>query len=110
MWIKTFIRYTWINMNHITHFTIEESNEPSTYDVVVYLDVGRNGHDPRQHQVVEGQAFITVYQGSVKECERFIRRRQKLEGFYNWLGYLVAGSLGAVLGAVITLLFGNPAP
>ena len=43
-------------------------------NVVAYLDTSTNGLDPRQYEVVEGQAFLTVLQAA-----------------YQWIGYLVAG-------------------
>ena len=62
MWIKALSRDVWINMNHITHFIIEFSGDPPRmcYDVVAYLDTSSNGYDPRQHENVEGQAFVTT--------------------------------------------------
>ena len=99
MWIKSLSREVWVNMNHITHFRIELSNDPTNipYDVVVYLDTSHTGHSPREHETVEGQAFITVYRGTEKKCKWFINRKLRLQSIYQWLGYLVAGGVGAVL-------------
>lgn len=54
-------------------------------NVVAYLDTSTNGLDPRQYEVVEGQAFLTVLQAA-----------------YQWIGYLVAGLVGTVLTLIFT--------
>ena len=104
MWIKSLSRReVWININHITHFSIEVGNDPVRipYDVVAYLDASNIGREPRQHKVVEGQAFVTVKRGTHEECEQFIKEQIGLQTAWQWIGYLVAGGVGAVL----TLLF-----
>ena len=105
MWIKSLDtgRHAWVNINYITHFEIELSNNPAIkpYDVVAYLDASHIGYDPRPGEVVEGQAFVTVKRGTYEECEQFIKEQIFLQAAYQWLGYLVAGGVGAVL----TLLF-----
>lgn len=78
MWIKSLgKRKAWVNINHITHFEIKSSNDPVNrpYDVVAYLNAGHIGYDPRQHQVVEGQAPVTVKRGTYQECEQFIEEQ-----------------------------------
>ena len=103
MWIKSLSREVWVNINHITHFSIEFSGDPPKicYDVVAYLNASDKGLNPRQHKVVEGQAFITVKRGTYEECKEFIKERLLLQSTLQWIGYLVAGGVGAVL----TLIF-----
>ena len=101
MWIKSLDtgRHAWVNINHITHFEIELSNDPVNipYDVVAYLDTETIGRSPRQRKIVEGQAFVTVKRGTHEECEQFIREKIGLQTAWQWIGYLVAGGVGAVL-------------
>ena len=100
MWIKSLSRNTWVNITHITHFSIHLANTPTkrvSHDVVAYLDTSRNGHDPRQYQVIDGQAFVTVKRGTYEECEEFVKEQTFLQTAYQWIGYLVAGGIGAVL-------------
>ena len=105
MWIKGLDNETQarVNMNHITHFKIKLSNNTAIqpYDVVAYLDTETIGHDPREGKEVEGQAFVTVHRGTHEECEQFITEQIGLQTAWQWIGYLVAGGVGAVL----TLLF-----
>ena len=84
-------------------FSIELSGDPPKirYDVVAYLNASDEGLSPRQHEIVEGQAFITVKRGTCEECEEFIKERLLLQSALQWIGYLVAGGVGAVL----TLIF-----
>ena len=101
MWIKTLDtgRHAWVNINHITHFEIELSNNTAIkpYDVVAYLDTETIGHNPRKGEIVEGQAFVTVKRGTEKQCKRFIKKKLCLQFISQWIGYLVAGGVGAVL-------------
>ena len=100
MWIKSLSSDAWINLTHITHFKIEDSNAPvnsKPYDVVAYLDASHIGYSPREHEVVEGQAFVTVKHGTAKKCKWFIKRKLFWQSLSQWIGYLVAGGLGAVL-------------
>lgn len=101
MWIKSLnkSREVWVNMNHITHFSIKLSGDPPEirYDVVAYLNASHEGLDPRQHEIVDGQAFITVKRGTHEECEEFIKEKLFLQSAWQWIGYLVAGGVGAVL-------------
>ncbi len=108
MWIKSLDtgRHAWVNINHITHFEIELSNDPAIkpYDVVAYLDTETIGHNPREGEEVDGQAFVTVKRGTAKHCKRFIRRKLCWQFIRQWVGYLVAGSVGAVLTSLLGLL------
>ena len=99
MWIKSLRPKNWVNMNHITHFRIEVSNNAKihTHDVVAYLDTSMNGHEPREGKSIEGQARITVKRGNYEECEQFVNDQTFLQAAYQWIGYLVAGGVGAVL-------------
>ena len=106
MWIKSLnrSREVWVNMNHITHFSIELSNAPTRipYDVVAYLNASNKGLDPRQGETVDGQAFITVKRGTHEECEEFIKEQINLQTAWQWIGYLVAGGIGAILTLIFT--------
>ena len=107
MWIKSLSRReVWININHITHFSIEVGNDPVRipYDVVAYLDTETIGHNPRPSEIVEGQAFVTVKRGTEKQCKWFIKRKLLRQFISQWIGYLVAGGLGAVLTYLLGLL------
>ena len=99
MWIKSLSSEAWINLTHITHFKIEDSNASANTpcDVVAYLDANHIGYNPREHEVVEGQAFVTVKRGTAKKCKWFIKRKLLWQFISQWIGYLVAGGLGAVL-------------
>ena len=104
MWLKSLNSETWINTNHITHFTIENAYIPhdyKTHSVYAYLDAGESGiYAPRQSPP-QVQIRIPVCQGTGEECQVFIKEQTFLESAYQWLGYLVAG----VLGAIITVIF-----
>ena len=87
IWIKSLDtgRHAWVNINHITHFEIELSNNPAIkpYDVVEYLDTETIGHSPRQGEIVEGQAFVTLKHGTHEECEQFIREQIGLQATWQ---------------------------
>ena len=53
------------------------------HDVVTYLDTSTNGLDSRQHEVVEGQAFLTVKRGNYEECELFVKEQTFLQIAYQ---------------------------
>ena len=100
MWIKSLSSDAWVNLTHITHFRIEVVKNPTkrvSHDVVAYLDTSHIGHNPREGKVVEGQASRTVKRGTHEECEQFIKEQIGLQTAWQWLGYLVAGGIGAVL-------------
>ena len=110
MWIKSLYDSVWVNMKHITHFSIEIDNEPmrrGNHFCYAYLDTTGLGWKPnRRNQWGEDQVRILVCQGSKEECEQFIVEKQLLESAFQWLGYLVAGGIGAIL----TLIFQNGSP
>ena len=111
MWIKSLDNNihlgsnVWINMNHITHFTIRQLPTPNTetnetYGVEAYLDTSESHIQPRR-EMTQVQTSVLVYRGTSEECEQFIREKIGLQAAWQWVGYLVAGGVGAVL----TLLF-----
>ena len=108
MWIKSLDtgRHAWVNINHITHLEIKlsKNSKIKPYDVVAYLDTETIGHDPREGKEVEGQAFVTVKRGTEKQCQRFTKNKLRLQCLSQWIGYLVAGGLGAVLTSLLGLL------
>ena len=129
MWIKSLNRDTWVNMKHVTHFSVQtgESLKKDTGDVKVvvtyfayaYLNTSslrsnRSLNDLlrnplQENTTVEDQARIPVCRGSRTECREFIEKQQFLEGLFQWVGYLVAGGVGAVLTYLFTK-YGLPLP
>ena len=113
MWIKALDRYVWVNIKHITHFEIEEKNlglgdgSPPYYVAYAYLNASSMRWSPSAERNYEqDQARISVCQGSKEECGEFIDKTQFLEGLFQWVGYLVAGGIGAIL----TLIFQSIRP
>lgn len=105
MWIKSLDEDIWVNMVHITHFNIAEMTSRSdrkTHEVYAWLDASTKIFTPFDRSLnLQEQAWIIVYQGSKEECDDFVENQISLQTAYQWLGYLVAGGVGAVL----TLLF-----
>ena len=104
MWIKSLDTDVWINISHITHFRIMGStydNRIPDHEVNAFLDASANYFSGRTMESKPDQTYIKVYQGTSEECEQFIREKIGLQTAWQWLGYLVAGGVGAVL----TLLF-----
>ena len=103
MWIKSLETDVWINLNHITHFSIMESdfdnfdNRLSSHGVYAFLDASEEPPHSPQHEFSQDQVYLIVYRGSYKKCVRFINRKLRLQSISQWIGYLVAGGLGAVL-------------
>ena len=106
MWIKSLYDDTWVNMKHITHFRIESDDAPERRNnnlVYAYLDSNEIRWSPNQHSFWNSdQARILVCQGSKEECEQFIVEQQQLESAFQWIGYVVAGGIGAVLTYFLT--------
>ena len=107
MWIKSldnnihFGRNVWINMIHITHFALRQIPSPNSetneiYGVEAYLDASESHIQPRREST-QIQTSVLVYRGSEKKCQRFIKRKVRSQSISQWIGYLVAGGLGAVL-------------
>lgn len=106
MWIKSLYDDTWVNMKHITHFSIKMDSEPFRRGnnlLYAYLDTTDVSWNRNSSKDEQDQARILVCQGSVEKCQQFIVEQQLLESTFQWLGYLVAGGIGAVL----TLIFQN---
>ena len=115
MWIKGLSgRKAWVNINHITHLEIHISkyatdNKNKTHDVVAYLDAIKSEHKIKsEHNITESgthivpdQVFVTVKHGTEKQCERFIKWTLRWQAISQWIGYLVAGGLGAVLAVLL---------
>ena len=109
MWIKSLSgRKAWVNINHITHLEIHISkyathNKNKTHDVVAYLDAIKSEHNITESgtHIVPDQVFVTVKCGTEKQCERFIKWTLRWRGISQWIGYLVAGGLGAVLAVLL---------
>ena len=106
MWIKSLYDDTWVNMKHVTHFRIESDAPERRGNNLVYAYIDSNevrsspGILPTPSEL--NQARILVCQGSQEECEQFIVEQQQLESMFQWLGYLVAGGVGAVLTLIFT--------
>ena len=119
MWIKSLDDDTWVSMKHVTHFSVQTKRVvrgdviTSIYAAYAYLnadslrssygldDILRGNPRPEQPTVVD-QARIPVCQGSRTECREFIEKQQFLEGLFQWVGYLVAGGVGAVFTLIFT--------
>ena len=104
MWIKSFDKGVWINMNHITHFSIVTptfDNRIPDHEVNAFLDASANHPSGRTLEPEPDQASLMVFQGTYEECEEFIKEQLLLQSAWQWIGYLVAGGVGAVL----TLIF-----
>ena len=121
MWIKAIDKSVWVSMKHITHFTIEQNPnlyginqdarfrkiEKNSFTTYAYLDASQSGIYKRSRQnPPQEQIRLSVCQGSKEECEQFIVEKHLLEEAFQWLGYLVAGGVGAIL----TLIFQNAPP
>ena len=107
MWIRSldnnihFGRNVWVSMNHITHFTVRQlpsqrGDSPAKYGVEIYLDASQKPIQPR-FQMTQDQVSVLVYRGTEKKCQRFIKRKLRWQFISQWIGYLVAGGVGAVL-------------
>ena len=113
-------------MKHVTHFSVQTERVvrrnviTSIYVAYAYLnadslrstygldDILRGRRRPEQPMVVD-QARIPVCRGSRTECREFVDKQQFLEGLFQWVGYLVAGGVGAVLTYLFTK-YGLPSP
>ena len=104
MWIKSVDNDVWINMNHITHFAITQI--PDSYDesyiAEAYLDTSKMAITTPRQGFAQDQARERVYQGTSQECEEFIKEQLFLQSAWQWIGYLVAGGVGAVLTLIFT--------
>ena len=123
MWIKALDRSMWVNMKHVTHFSVQTeavvrgSVMTSGYVAYAYINASsvrsnytlnnilRGDRCPEETSVSD-QTRILVCQGSAEECEQFVADKTFLEEAFQWVGYLVAGGIGAIL----TLIFQNLRP
>ena len=110
MWIRCG-NYGWINMNHITHFTIQQdSGHPfhrHLYHVYAHLSIGITklspdnrmfGGDPPTPYASTYE--IPVFTGTAEACETYVKERTFVQQGYYWLSHLAAG----LIGGLITLL------
>ena len=115
MWIKSSDNNihlgsnVWISMNHITHFAIRQMPTPNsetneTYGVEVYLNASEKAITTPRLGLSQDQTSVLVYRGTEKKCQQFIIRKLRRQSISQWIGYLVAGGLGAVLAAVLTVV------
>ena len=108
MWIESLYDSVWVSMKHITHFKIEEDDSVrrGNHLVYAYLDTSsprrRMGYEASQRWE-QDQARILVCQGSKEECREFVEKQQFYEDLLQWVGYFVAGGIGAI----ITLIFSS---
>ena len=96
-------------MIHITHFAIRELPTPNseineTYAVEAYLNANDSHIQPRR-EMTQVQARVLVYRGSEKRCKGFIKKKLFWQSLHQWIGYLVAGGLGAVLTFLLQQFF-----
>ena len=106
MWIKSLDQDVWVNIIHITHFSIEKIGSPAEYEihqVTAFLDANASNFTSIKFDSVQIQVSVLVYEGTHEECVEFIDKQQFLEGLFQWVGYLVAGGIGSIL----TLIFQN---
>ena len=104
MWIKSLDKDVWVNMVHITHFSIVEMDlldDSTIHQVTAFLDTSEGQFISNKLDTTQVQASVLVYEGTSEECEQFIKEQIGLQTAWQWIGYLVAGGVGAVL----TLLF-----
>ena len=78
MWIKSLDEDVWVNMNHITHFSIVRP----TYDyripyheVTAFLNASAKFFSPSKFNDIQDQASLIVYRGTREECEQFINEQ-----------------------------------
>ena len=110
MWIRS--NDQWINMNHITHFTIRYGDD----------DYSRDQHNVYAHFTFEMTKLtpdyraygggpptpyttayeILVFSGTIEECQQYVTEKTLLQQTYHWLTHLAAGILGGLLTLLIT--------
>ena len=107
MWIKSLDKDVWVNMIHITHFSIVKMGSPVEHEihqVTALLDASAGQFTSSKLDNAQVQASVLVYEGTEKKCARFINRKLRLQSISQWIGYLVAGGVGAVLTYLLGLL------
>ena len=95
-------------MIHITHFALRQIPTPNTetnetYGVEASLDTSESHIQPRR-EMTQVQTSVLVYRGTEKKCKQFIKKKLRQQFISQWIGYLVAGTLGAVIAAVLTVM------
>ena len=110
MWLKSDEADTWININHVTHFTIEQYYDPYSgiypdlYEVSAHLNMAitklspdfaaYGGNPPTPYT----EAYdICVFRGTEEECQTYVTEKTALQQAYHWLSHLVAGLLGGLI-------------
>ena len=108
MWIRSLDnnihlgRNVWVSMNHITHFVVRQlpsqRDDPlAKYGVDAYLDVSQKALTSMRAEFGQDQASVLVYRGTERKGQRFIKQKLLWQSLWKWIGYLVAGGVGAVL-------------
>ena len=106
MWIKSLDSDDWINITHITHFRIVEmqsgggrrdSVPTKIFTAMAFLDASEKSLNYRPMAYGQDQTSIRVCQGSRGKCVWFIRWRRFRVWLSKWIGYLAAGTIGAIL-------------
>lgn len=104
MWIKC--EHTWVNINHITHFSIQEDYSPlrRMCDVYAHLSIGvtkltpdfrvYGGNPPTPYTTAYE---ILVFSGTIEECRQYVTEKTFLQQAYHWLTHLAAGLLGGLV-------------
>ena len=104
-WIKSADR--WININHITRFSIQTDMEPlqrGLYNVYAHLSIGitklspdfraYGGSPPTPYETAYE---IHVFSGTRSECQDYVTEKTLLQQTYHWLTHLAAGLLGGLV-------------
>ena len=105
MWIRSDDQ--WINMNHITHFTIQyDSHHLSREQHNVYahltFEMTKLTPDYRAYGGGPPTEYTTAYEilvfnGTIEECQQYVTEKTLLQQTYHWLTHLVAGLLGGLV-------------
>ena len=103
MWIKSLDADTWVNVNHITHFIIYQSSN-EVYYVRTYFDATGIHISGEVETGKTGQASLRVYRGTRGKCVWFIRWNRFRAWLSRWIGYLAAGTVGAIITYLLGLL------
>ena len=105
MWIRS--DNQWINMNHITHFTIQYVYDDYSSDqnkVYAHLTFEMTKLTP-DHRAYGGPPptqyttpyEILVFSGTIEECQQYVTEKTLLQQAYHWLTHLAAGLLGGLV-------------
>ena len=106
---------TYIIPSHITYFSVEQLTiydedygtivveDPALYEVIAHLDSYHQRFS--RGEELPQPAQLTVFQGSESECHKFVKSKLRRQEFLKWVGYVVAGLVGSVVGSLLTLWF-----